>query len=483
MYSLLGYYKSAMPKRKRQQKGDGPRKKITLYVRDTKGVVQRDDDGRPLVDKVIWRGHGYVMVQDKQLKTKWTTAPTRDALDKAVDALIAAKRKEVAEAGPDAILDVSGKTPVLLPAPAAKINPHLDTATVNDIMRLFMESDRTRQGPNTKELYHGFWRTHVQVRVSRKQFKPLGQVRLHEFGYDHMKELDALLAKDREAEELYTVDKETNQQDTRWIKRNKLSPKTFADLRNMLRAAFNYASKNHKEYKFEYHPGAYEPLRKWSNQTKTQIAAKDEYYALVEACQTKIAEHPEDHTWKSMLALMTLIRHTLRPAEAQGLQWSDWDAKEGGFRIRRQVVGLKGGERIQDIEDETSPGRLKSFACADTVPISSQLLEYVEITKGISDTWVLPNIDGDKWISRRAFDDKWKTLKKMTGIPAAVTPYTLKHGMIRDLLEAGKSPDQIMFLTRHTTPAMIRKVYGSMEKKSMVDAAGKMHSDYIAAKK
>lgn len=186
----------------------------------------------------------------------------------------------------------------------------------------------------------------------------------------------------------------------------------------------------------------------------------------IDVFEKLILEARKDEKMKPMIALMALIRHTLRPAEALGLRWEDWDEEKHGFHIRRQIKDVLGiGEQPTDI--------LKTDGSKAFVRVSENLRPLIEITQGQSE-WVVPNHNGKRWKSLSSYDRDFSTLKKAIGEPN-LTLYHLKHGMISDLLEKGVSVDLILLMTRHTTRQMIENVYAGIRKKILTDHMNEIH--------
>lgn len=430
---------------KRQTRGSGPRKKLTRYKRDKSGKIICDDAGRPIVDHVEYRGHGWHQIDGESVPSRWVTAPTRAELNRILDRLLDEDQQAIATGSYSLVRGrLIPKPPPAAVVTMAPVHP-VPEMTLNDAISAAIESPRARRSDQTVETYKQRWQ-YVRARVHPNQMVPLGEIPLSKLTYDHLAEWDECLT-------------------------DRLSPKSFAEARNLLRTAVNFVIQNRDLYpdvKVSFHPGDYSPRRAWSTAAKKQVvAARDEYGLLVSACGELIAEDP-DYGWQGMQALITLVRHCLRPSEAVALKWSDWDDQAGGFRIEREIVALRGGEVVRE--------SLKTEASRDLVLIAENLREYVMQSQTIGSIWVVPSpTDSTRWLASSSRARRWTTLKKRAGIDPQTDLYSLKHGMIRDLFLAGKKADQIMLLTRHTTPAMIRQVYASLEKSALVKEINKMH--------
>lgn len=449
---------------KRRKRNSGPRHKFNLYVRSGDGKVLHDEKGKAVVSEVRWRGHGYVKHEGRLLPTKWATADTRENLDKEIDKMESDARALLLKG--DAIWDDASES--LVEAPKPRHDAHFGDCTINNAFEKYLASSDCR-ADGTR--YRSVWRTHISVRVHREQESPLGYKQLSELSKSDLQELDGWLATDRLAEELYTEDGEEK---TRWIQRAKLSPKSFAEVRNVLRVVTNYVKTNSEEFpgvKIAFHPGDYKPKRAWSQKrVKSElIADNDKFGELVSAAETFYAE-TADNGWLSMIAIMALVRHTLRPAEAQAVTWGQF-RKVGAsvyLDVTHQVKAMKGGEQRVHV--------LKTDASADSIVIASSIYSLIEKTKNIGSIYVAPSANGangvNRWMSKGSIEKRWRILQSKVGFDGDL--YSLKHGLIRDLLKAGRTADEIIFLTRHTTPTMIRDVYGSMAKGDLAAAIDKM---------
>ncbi len=411
-------------------------------------MIVRDLRGNPIVDKIEYRGHGYHEIEGEPVPSRWVTAPTRAELNRILEKMLDEDRKAIASGNYSIVagrLIPEAKTaPVsVIKKQPAEVAPEM---TLNDAIREAIESPRARRSEQTIKTYRQRWTSYVQVSIHPDQKLPLGAIPLSKLTYDHFADWD------------------------RWLT-DRLSPKSFAEARNVLRTAVNFILENKDLYpgvQVGYHPGNYDCRRKWTEvQKKTNIAAQDEYALLVTACHELIAEQPK-YGWQGMLALITLVRHCLRPSEAVALKWTDWDDQQGGFRIEREIVSLNGGEVVKD--------SLKTEASRDLVLIAPNLRDNILQSQKTGSIWVVPSpADKTKWLASSSRARRWTMLKERAGIDSKIDLYSLKHGMIRDLFMAGKKADQIMLLTRHTTPSMIQKVYASFEKSELSKIINKMH--------
>lgn len=431
-------------RRRRQPRGSGPRNQLPRYKRDLKGKTLYDDAGKPIVDYIEWRGHGYLTVNGERIPSRWVTAPTRAELNRILGRMLD-EDQQIIDSG-NYVMD--GHTPIpLTDRPTQKTIQPLGM-TLNDAFIAAIESPRARRSDGTIQTYRQRWDCYVSARVHPDQTVPLGDIPMHLLSYDHLAQWDAFLT-------------------------DRLSPKTFAETRNVLRTIVNFVLENTDLFPgvtVGYHPGVYEPRRKWSGTNKRKhVAAVDEYEKLVSACRELIAEDPT-YGWQGMLALITLVRHCMRPSEAVALKWTDWDEATGGFWIENAAVALKGGAVLKS--------ELKTDASRDLVVIAPNLIANIFQSQTTGSIWVVPSpADPTRWMATSSRNRRWGVLAQRAGVHPDTDLYTLKHGLITDLLAAGNSADQIMVLTRHTTTKMINEVYATARKTALSDEINKMHSE------
>ena len=164
-----------------------------------------------------------------------------------------------------------------------------------------------------------------------------------------------------------------------------VSPKYFAELRNLLRMACNHAQRYSEQFgAIGYHPGEYRPLRTWTTKPKFEAPTKSDFEAAITAAQ--------ELGFVEMVPLLTLIRYSFRPSEAVALKWEDWDENLHGFHIRRTRQRTAGGETVEAIG--------KTTASLDFMPLPKTLKVLVFTTKIDGLPRVLPMNAGRKSLPR-----------------------------------------------------------------------------------
>ncbi len=223
---------------------------------------------------------------------------------------------------------------------------------------------------------------------------------------------------------------------------------------------------------------AYKPIKKPSTSRRQGAPRTARFLHLVEAAEAN------GLGW--MVPLMALVRLTYRPSEARGLRWADltevygWDGrKRMAFRLMGTIANASGGEKwVPEGKTEEATGQ--------TVEVPEYILTILRKHRiDGSDYVVAPPKKTGKNANRRvkAFmtkhdvEDGWRRLKELAGVPAQTDLYTLKHGMIAELLLQGHKPEVVTLLTRHTTIDMVMRVYASIQAGDLCDAIETMHRD------
>jgi integrase len=182
---------------------------------------------------------------------------------------------------------------------------------------------------------------------------------------------------------------------------------------------------------------------------------------------------------------MALVRMTYRPSEARGLRWSDlsevhsWDdRKRMAFTLRGTIANAAGGEKW------VAQGKTAS-AIGQTIEVPSYILTLLEKHRVQGCEYVVaPPKKSGKNSTRRTkpfatkhdVEEGWRSLKRLAEVPADVDLYTLKHGLVAELLLQGVKPEVIALLTRHTTINMVMRVYASVQSGDLCDAIDTMHA-------
>lgn len=191
---------------------------------------------------------------------------------------------------------------------------------------------------------------------------------------------------------------------------------------------------------------------------------------------TKLVEAAEKHNLEYMVPLMALVRMAFRPAEARGLRWEDFYERDGKFfaRVVGTIANTKGGEAWL-------PGA-KTQASLETVQLPDSVARILLKHRKEGCEYVVPPAETTgknagrrvkPFLSKHDVEKGWKLLKQLTGIETDL--YSLKHGLITELLLDGVPPATVTLLTRHTTTQMIMNVYASIQASDLANKIDQMH--------
>lgn len=249
----------------------------------------------------------------------------------------------------------------------------------------------------------------------------------------------------------------------------KLDPKTAGKIIHFISSVVEWAMAQPKRWGLESYPintvSKYNLTQKTTATRKTFAPRGSDFWKLV-----KVAE---ELNVPYMIPLMALTRLAFRPSESRGLRWIDLTTKDiNGVEhdaavVRGTILNIKGGETW--VGEGKSPS-----AMGDPVIIPKSIMDLLKKHRVKDCDYVCPpapSVPGAKNASRRTkpfltkgdYADAWKLIKAKAGLPANCDMYTLKHGMIAELLLAGHSSKSVTLMTRHTTEAMVDTIYGAIQ--------------------
>lgn len=196
--------------------------------------------------------------------------------------------------------------------------------------------------------------------------------------------------------------------------------------------------------------------------------------------EEKIALTPEQSdallraTWGTRAYLFNLIalRTGMRRGEILGLMWSDVDLKQGMITVRHNKVFVSN-------KDAPVTELLKSDAAHRELPLSDDLLIYLQTEKARSASEFVLAMPNGKSLSPASFASLWRIvtsrttddpkklgkpldarhphLIKMLDFPCH--PHLLRHTYITRLFEAGLDLKEVQYLAGHSTIEMTLSVY------------------------
>ncbi len=262
-----------------------------------------------------------------------------------------------------------------------------------------------------------------------------------------------------------------------------ISPKTVAKILTYLAGVVQWALQEPSRWGLEeYHHNLvanYQMARSEPTRRKAFAPRTAAFWDLIAAAEELGLQH--------MVPLMALTRCSFRPSESRGIRWVDlgradlygeeWDVAT----LKGTVRYLKGGEAW------VSEGKTEA-ALNDPVVIPASIMELLRAHKVEGCEYVCPPapVDPTKknadrkvkpFLTRDAYAEGWRQIRERVGLPEGTDMYTLKHGMIAELLKRGFTPEQICLMTRHTTVEMINRIYGALQSGDLAQAIDDLHAD------
>jgi integrase len=223
---------------------------------------------------------------------------------------------------------------------------------------------------------------------------------------------------------------------------------------------------------------------------KPEPAKKEPRRALTDeetaAVLTTIDEHPEG------LFLAVLYYFGLRPSEARGVQWDDFDWEAGLLHVQRGIVYVSGATIETD---------LKTKAANRYISIPEELGKLAHDRRG--EGWVFHGKDGGPLCQNTA-KRMWMRLMVDAGLveerpkplgrgkelwqryTQTITPYYLRHNYITMLYDAGVDAVTAMRIVGHADYQTTINIYTHIKNERLKQAGGrleKVFAEKIVARK
>lgn len=366
-------------------------------------------------------------------------------------------KQEAQEAKRDALLD------------AQRLERSL---SLNAAVFQYLESASIRAEYETRRGYQSLWRSRIAT--------TLGQMNLCSIDDEILMVFQRGLAEENPVAQVF------NSKEVDWVKKwvetgvepkktkrsqKKVSPKGAKNIVDFIRSVARFARRR-------------EPWKSTGNQFNAIIDAQlyriitnsakswdpimhQEFVALCDAAKwLGVGEY---------IAFMTLVRHGFRPAEARGLRWEDVDWELKRIYVNGTLKKQKGQKGERYVLDEA-----KTEAALDWVPMEEGALELLR-TFGGKGKYVVGKCgrDSDKeFLCCDGYQKIWKEIRVAAELRSTFNPYHLKHGLVTELLLDGVPETTIILMTRHTSPATIRKAYAWINKNRLRESlAGRFKLD------
>jgi integrase len=191
------------------------------------------------------------------------------------------------------------------------------------------------------------------------------------------------------------------------------------------------------------------PKRRKKEEDKIDPFNLQEIEAILAACFT-----PEDKS-----AWQFAFGSGSRPGELIALKWPHLSWMDETIHFQDNVVTAEGGTVEKDLKTEESERDVPMLPAAKEAllrmrSISELKGEYV---------FVNPNT-GKRWADNQQLRWRWRRILRKAGVRYR-NPYQTRHTFASHLLEAGEHEIVVAKLLGHTTPEMVRRVYGRFIKK------------------
>lgn len=188
--------------------------------------------------------------------------------------------------------------------------------------------------------------------------------------------------------------------------------------------------------------------------------------------------------WQDGAYLAILYYLGLRPGEARGLQWGDFDWNANIVHIIRDIDYAKGGDHIGD---------LKTAAAERDVPVPAGLRAILHPHRGLPNVFVLRGKKSGAALSKTSAECMW--LRCMVDIGLAhrreqprkcndiradwqpdITPYYLRHNFITLCWEASLDPLITMRIVGHKDYRTTANVYTHLNKEHIENTRTEIES-------
>lgn len=176
------------------------------------------------------------------------------------------------------------------------------------------------------------------------------------------------------------------------------------------------------------------PLDGW----RLRRPASPEIRVLDAVQRQRFAQHALQTPWAGPLLLL-LLATGLRPSEAQGLYWTDWDATRNTIFVRYAAERVNG---IWIRRDPKTPHARRQVPLPDwMVPVLDAHRAFLHTKPwGVTCPWMFPSRRGLplNLVNWKAWH--WAAFKEAAQLPADFRIYDLRHTHATMLLEAGVHP-------------------------------------------
>lgn len=154
-----------------------------------------------------------------------------------------------------------------------------------------------------------------------------------------------------------------------------------------------------------------------------------------------------EHAREPVRPFLEILRMVpLRPGEAANLRVEDFDSKRATLLVRSAMRGNKTGKRY--------------------IPLGANAVAHLKecARRKLPAAWLFTQANGEQW-KKEAWRDEVRDAQKAARLPAATVAYTLRHGVITDLVLGGLDIFTVAKIAG-TSVKMIEDHYGHLNKEN-----------------
>lgn len=351
------------------------------------------------------------------------------------------------------------------------------------------DSAGVKAGTSTRRIYSSYLRNHLLVPTAVER-TAIGDLRIPEITVQVLQAFERSLYQPRDGFRLkYSpMDKEFLpeflahlEQGTplsRSLKRHpKIEPETTEKIITFISSVIEWAMQVPDRWGLHQYPinivAKYKMVEKSPPRKKGFAPRTAEFKEIVKAAEQLDLNH--------MIPLLVLTRCSFRPSEARALKWSDIQQVDL-YGKRMHAAFLKGTiQHAKGLGEHFVPTGKTAAALSEPVVIPESMLELLRRHKVEGCEYVVPPapvIPGSKnsghkrkpFLTKDAYAQGWQAIRDKAGLPANTDMYSLKHGLIAELILQGWAPKTICLMTRHTTEAMVERIYATIQSGDLANA-------------
>lgn len=410
---------------KRRAKGTGSVREQPVYKRDANGRTLKDDLGKPIVIRKVWRGswsgtdcYGVVhTLKTSDERRRACETKLQDLIEEKLDEFERLRDRQWLDEKNERMEDFRGTLSEPPPNPFPDNPPTLSEF----IEQCYWNSNyASGQSHGYRQNLKGFVRNHLNEPYASDAV-PLGSLPMEQIRLSHLMAFDK-------------------------SKVGVLSTKTRLHILNFLRAVFKYAmgSECHAFTGVRHNiPKEYRLAR--GNELRQTIPKQAVPFQVLDAIRSKAEEAGDD----TMVNLIILAELGVRPNAAASLSWKDFNEGLQAFMITGQIKTENG------LQVRRPPKNRKAYPVGilpEDLPILKRTAEYSEYVCPASRKF--PN----RPIRHTAWGERFKKYATAAGFPNVVL-YDAKSSLVTSAIEGGFTSDLIAMSLGITSEVVERNYF------------------------